>query len=87
MLPSSRLPLLLYPSLSVMLNTPGGASELSAATMVNVTGRPLSVPEPVSVTVWVTWLNVAAGTCVDWNFTPEAASLNEALPVGWVESS
>ncbi len=65
MLPSSRLLLLLYPSLRVMLNNPGAANELSAATMVNATGEPLSVPDPVMVTVCVVSSNVAAVTCVD----------------------
>ncbi|PYX64882.1 MAG: hypothetical protein DMG74_10775 [Acidobacteria bacterium] len=31
-----------------MLNNPGAANELSAATMVNATGEPLSVPDPLS---------------------------------------
>jgi len=65
MLPSSRLPLLLYPSPRVMLNNPGAANELSAATMVNATGEPFSVPDPVRVTVCVVSSKVAAVTCVD----------------------
>src|SRR5260221_52334 len=42
-----------------MPKSPGAASELSAATMVNATGEPLSVPDPVRVTVCATASKVA----------------------------
>jgi hypothetical protein len=54
MLPSSRCPLLAYPSLSVMLNIPGATRELSTAMIVNATGDPLLVPKPAMVTVCAT---------------------------------
>ena len=40
--------------LGVMLNIPGGTSELSTATIVNATGKPLLVPNPAIVTVCAT---------------------------------
>jgi hypothetical protein len=47
------------PSLSVMLNSPGVPRELSAATIVNATGCPLSLPVAVGVTVCAAWSKVA----------------------------
>jgi len=44
----------MYPLLNVMLNNPGGTRELSTATIVNATGKPLLVPNPAIVTVCVT---------------------------------
>jgi hypothetical protein len=38
--------------LRLILNSPGDASHLSAATIVNVTDKPLLVPNPVRVTLY-----------------------------------
>jgi len=51
-------------SLRVILNNPGAARELSAARMVNVTGKPLLVPDPIRVTVCATSSKVAEATFV-----------------------
>ncbi|PYV65833.1 MAG: hypothetical protein DMG97_31180 [Acidobacteria bacterium] len=62
-----------------MVNNPGATRELSTATIVKVTGEPLSVPEPASVTVCVPSSKVTEVICVDCRLTPEPGSLKDAL--------
>ena len=70
-----------------MLNIPGATRELSTATIVNPTDTPLSVPNPVRVTLCATSSKVAEVNCVAWKLTPEPESLKAALFDCWLESS